>query len=264
VDANQLELALLNLAANARDAMPGGGEIVIAGSEKRVEAVEPGGLPPGNYLVLSVTDTGEGMDEATLAQAMEPFFTTKGVGKGTGLGLPMVHGLAAQSGGRFLLRSVKGVGTVAELWLPRAEAAASAARPESAPAPSAAARRGTVLLVDDDPLVLASTAAMLEDLGHQVLEAASGSAALDLLHAGVPVDLLLTDHAMPGMTGLQLIEAARRARPGLPALLATGYAELQGERPAGLARLPKPFEQEALARAVDACLAGEKVGTAPG
>ncbi|TDH64358.1 response regulator [Dankookia rubra] len=253
-DANQLELAVLNLAANARDAMPGGGEIVISAAGREVLAGEVSGLPAGAYVVLSVTDAGEGMDEATLAQAMEPFFTTKGVGKGTGLGLPMVHGLAAQSGGRFLLRSTLGVGTVAELWLPQAAApAAQRARVAAAPAP---ARRGTLLLVDDDPLVLASTAAMLEDLGHSVVEAASAAEALDRLRGGLAADLVITDYAMPGMTGLELAEALRRLRPGLPVLLATGYAELQGEVPHGLPRLDKPFEQAALARATDACLSG--------
>jgi len=262
VDANQLELALLNLTANARDAMPGGGEIVIAAAEQVVPAGDPAGLPPGRYVVLSVADAGEGMDDATLSQAMEPFFTTKGVGKGTGLGLPMVHGLAAQSGGRFLLRSVKGAGTEAELWLPRAGAMATAPRPTAGPAPRGDARRGTVLLVDDDPLVLASAAAMLEDLGHQVVEAATGAIALDLLRDGRRIDLLVTDFAMPAMTGLQVAAAARQLRPGLPVLLATGYAELEGEGPAGLPWLLKPFEQEALARAVEACLEGVPLGSA--
>jgi signal transduction histidine kinase len=261
VDANQLELALLNLAANARDAMPQGGEIVISAEERQVMPGEPGGLPPGPYVVLSVADAGEGMDEAVLAQAMEPFFTTKGIGKGTGLGLPMVHGFAVQSGGRFTLRSTREVGTVAELWLPRAGAVpAGRAEPQAALMP--VTRRGTVLLVDDDPLVLASTAAMLEDLGHTVLEAASGPAAIEMLRAGSQPDLVITDFAMPGMTGLQLAEAVRRLRPGLPVLLATGYAEMQDAALPGVSRLSKPFEQAALARAVAGCLAG--ASTAPG
>ncbi|MCB4821603.1 ATP-binding protein [Roseicella aerolata] len=261
VDANQLELALLNLVANARDAMPRGGEVAISAEERQVMRGEPGGLPPGPYVVLSVADAGEGMDEAVLAQAMEPFFTTKGVGKGTGLGLPMVHGFAAQSGGRFTLHSARGVGTVAELWLPRA-GAVPAGRPEPQAAPLPATRRGTVLLVDDDPLVLASTAAMLEDLGHVAVEAASGPAAIELLRGGVQADLVITDFAMPGMTGLQLAEAVRRIRPGLPVLLATGYAEVQEAVLPGVPRLPKPFEQAALARAVAECLSG--AGAAPG
>ena len=256
VDANQLELALLNLAVNARDAMPGGGEIAIAAREEDVRTRNADALPAGRYVVLTVADTGEGMDETTLAQAMEPFFTTKGVGKGTGLGLSMVHGLAAQSGGRFLLRSRKGTGTEAELWLPRAEvAAADRAAPRPEP-PSAKPRgRRTVMVVDDDPLVLASAAAMLDDLGHTALEAGSGSEALELLRAGAQVDLVITDYAMPGMTGLQLAEELHRLRPRLAVLLATGYAELQGAAASGLVRLAKPFAQEALAEAMERCSA---------
>jgi signal transduction histidine kinase len=262
VDANQLELALLNLVANARDALPEGGEIRISAEERGVARGEAGALQPGRYVVLQVADAGEGMDEATLAQAIEPFFTTKGLGKGTGLGLSMVHGLAAQSGGRFVLRSAQGEGTVAELWLPRA--AAPVPRRAAAAQPGPSGRQGNILLVDDDPLVLASTAAMLEDLGHRVTEAGSGAEALALLAAGAPVDLLVTDQAMPNMTGLQLTEAARRLRPGLPVLLATGYAELKGEAPPGLMRLGKPFEQDRLALAVEAGLAGDRLDTTAG
>ncbi|MDO9708585.1 ATP-binding protein [Paracraurococcus lichenis] len=253
VDANQLELALLNLVANARDAMPAGGEIVIGAAAREAAPGEAEGLAPGPYVVLSVTDAGEGMDEATLARAMEPFFTTKGTGKGTGLGLAMVHGLAAQSGGRLALRSTHGLGTVAELWLPRA---AAAAEPPAAPgpAPTAAARQASILLVDDDPLVLASTAALIEDMGHVVVEAGSGAAALERLRGGLAPDLVLTDYAMPGLTGVQLAAEIRRLRPGLPVLLATGYAELEGEALAGLPRLAKPFEAPALAQAIAGCL----------
>ncbi len=250
VDPNQLELALLNLVVNARDAMPGGGTITISG---RVAEPEPETLPPGAYTVLSIADTGEGMNEATLARATEPFFTTKPAGKGTGLGLPMVQGLAHGSGGQFLLRSVPGIGTEAELWLPQAPAEA-AAEPVPSPGPAAPPRpmiRRTVLLVDDDPLVLASTRAMLEDLGHVVLEASSGPQALELLRAGRAADLVITDYAMPGMTGVQLATAIRQLRSGLPVLLATGYAEVPGEGDAALPRLEKPFDAEALARATN-------------
>ncbi len=248
VDPNQLELALLNLVVNARDAMPAGGTITITG---RVAEPEPEALPPGAYTVLSVADTGEGMDEATLARATEPFFTTKPAGKGTGLGLPMVQGLALGSGGQFLLRSVPGIGTEAELWLPQAPAE-TAAETAPSPAPAAPPRpvvRRSVLLVDDDPLVLASTRAMLEDLGHAVLEASSGPQALELLRAGRAADLVITDYAMPGMTGVQLATAIRQLRPGLPVLLATGYAEVPSEGEAALPRLEKPFDAEAIARA---------------
>ena len=168
--------------------------------------------------------------------------------------------------GRFLLRSTLGVGTVAELWLPRAEATAPDPSCEATTMVRPPSRRGTLLLVDDDPLVLASTAAMLEDLGHRVIEAASGAEALERLRTSIALDLVITDYAMPGMTGLQLAEALRRLRPGLPVLLATGYAELQGEQDEttnDLPRLAKPFEQAALARATDDCLAGVRAGTEP-
>jgi nitrogen-specific signal transduction histidine kinase/CheY-like chemotaxis protein len=257
VDPNQLELALLNLAMNARDAMPGGGKLTVAARKEWMVSARDGGLPPGSYVVLSVADAGQGMDEATLAHAMEPFFTTKGVGKGTGLGLPMVHGFAAQSGGRLVLQSTPGAGTLAELWLPQADVAAPSALPASVgPEPTAPqpTRRLAVLVVDDDPLVLASTAGMLEDLGHTAVEAESGQEALDLLRGGRQFDLVVADYAMPGMTGLQLADELHRHWPQLPVVLATGYAELQGTAINRLTRLPKPFGQEALAEAIEECL----------
>jgi CheY-like chemotaxis protein len=257
VDPNQLELALLNLAVNARDAMPGGGKLTVTARKEWMVAAREGGLPPGTYVVLSVADTGQGMDEATLARAMEPFFTTKDVGKGTGLGLAMVHGFTAQSGGRLVLQSTPGAGTVAELWLPQADVAAPSALPASAgPEPDAPKPIGglAVLVVDDDPLVLVSTAGMLEDLGHTSVEAKSGQEALGVLRGGRPVDLIVTDYAMPGMTGLQLAEELHRHWPQLPVVLATGYAELQGRAIDRLTRLPKPFGQEALAEAIEECL----------
>jgi PAS domain S-box-containing protein len=250
VDANQLELALLNLAVNARDAMPDGGTITIAAREAAVARDEVPGLGQGRYVCLSVTDTGGGMDEQTLARATEPFFTTKGVGKGTGLGLSMIHGFAEQSGGRLFLRSVPGRGTIAELWLPEAEAGdPGKGTPEAALSPAATTPL-RVLVVDDDPLVLMNTAAMLEDLGHVVAEAASASQALDLLRNAEPFDLVITDQLMPGMSGTQLIAAISRGSPGLPVLLASGYADpTEGER-ADDVRLTKPFGQEELARAI--------------
>ncbi len=249
-DANQLELALLNLVVNARDAMPEGGTVSIGATLP--ERPEAEGL-----IALTVTDTGIGMDAATLAQATEPFFTTKGVGRGTGLGLSMVHGLAVQSGGRLLLHSAPGQGTVAELWLPRAAGVPPQAPPEPAARPVPAPGPGlAVLLVDDDPLVLASTAEMLADLGHSVAEAASAPDALARLEAGDGFDLVITDHAMPGMTGLQMVEVLARRHPGLPVLLATGYAELDAAAETGPFRLTKPFTQEALAQAMQDCLAG--------
>jgi PAS domain S-box-containing protein len=246
-DANQLEMSLLNLAVNARDAMPERGQIVIRAREEKIG--EGQDLEPGSYVCLAVTDTGAGMDEATLKRAMEPFFTTKGVGKGTGLGLSMVHGFAEQSGGRFVLKSVKGQGTTAELWLPVA-----GKEPESAGArQEAPARRQAslaVIAVDDDFLVLTNTVAMLEDLGHTAIAAASGNEALVILEAGHAVDLVITDQAMPHMRGEQLAAAIEAKWPGLPVILATGYAEIEPGAARNLPRLSKPFTQGDLAAAI--------------
>jgi PAS domain S-box-containing protein len=248
-DAAQLEVALLNLAVNARDAMGETGRITIAGAPATVTQAEPGGLTAGDYVRLSVRDTGEGMDEETLARAAEPFFTTKGVGKGTGLGLAMVHGVAAQSGGRLMLESSKGQGTVAELWLPVASAETTAAEPNE-PALLEETPRLKVLAVDDDALVLINTAYMLEDLGHEVVQATSGREALEVLRSGRAIDLVITDQAMPQMTGMQLASFVQAERPGLPVLLATGYAEATPGVDPGLPRLSKPFMQKDLAQAI--------------
>ncbi|MDR7037645.1 PAS domain S-box-containing protein [Methylobacterium sp. BE186] len=257
-DANQLELALLNLTVNARDAMPDGGSITIAARAVLVGADDIAALAPGRYVCLSVSDTGEGMDEETLTRAAEPFFTTKGVGKGTGLGLSMVHGFAEQLGGRLILTSTKGQGTVAELWLP--EAGAGGLRdvvPEADPSLKPL-QPLTMLVVDDDPLVLMNTSAMLEDLGHAVVEAASGPQALRVLARSRSVDLVITDQMMPGMTGAQLIEAIRAEHPALPVILASGYSELPEDGLAGHVRLSKPFGQADLARALSMSLRPER------
>jgi PAS domain S-box-containing protein len=246
-DANQLEIALLNLAVNARDAMPEGGRITIEASERILAPGSDLGLPAGPYLRLAVLDEGTGMDETTLARAAEPFFTTKGVGKGTGLGLPMVHGLAEQSGGRLRLTGRPGCGVCAELWLPQADAVS----PEAPAAPRFAEETARpallVLAVDDDSLVLTNMAAMLEDLGHRALTASSAAEALVVLgdHA---VDLVITDYAMPQMTGLQLASEIQVRKPGLRTILATGYAELPPGADDALPRLSKPFNQAELAR----------------
>lgn len=249
VDANQLELALLNLAVNARDAMPGGGHLTIAAHEETIHSGHRCGIAEGPYVCLSVTDTGEGMDETTRVRAMEPFFTTKGVGKGTGLGLSMVHGLAAQSGGCLMLQSSPHEGTTAEIWLPVAtvrQQPQPAGRDDTEHDHGAVFQRATVLVVDDDPLVLHNTAAMLEDLGHTAIEAASGEEALDYLWKGGVVDLVLTDQAMPRMTGLQMAERIKAHWPGLPVILATGYANPSDDSRLSLPRLSKPFRREAL------------------
>jgi signal transduction histidine kinase len=269
VDANQLELALLNVALNARDAMPDGGSVKITARAERVPPLESASrsgngvtntrglgadspcLPPGEYIQITIIDTGVGMDRVTLAKATEPFFTTKGPGKGTGLGLSMVQGLAAQSGGLLRIHSEPNAGTVVELWLPKASTAAAVLvrSPESTIRP--ATEPCTVLIVDDDTLVMTGTAAMILDLGHTAIEAHSGAEALQMLGSGVKVDVVLTDHAMPAMTGLQLAECIHTRFPGLPIILATGYAELPVDPAAlGIARLAKPCTQHEIAAAI--------------
>ena len=251
-DANQLEMALLNLMVNARDAMPDGGEIVVASREENVADSQGTGLKPGPYICLSVSDTGEGMDKETLRRAMEPFFTTKGLGKGTGLGLSMVHGFAEQSGGRFILHSQHGKGTTAELWLPVAATTAPKIDPadKRKAAPAKRTHSLVVLAVDDDALVLMNTVGMLEDLGHIVFQAYSGTEALDILRREGSVDLVITDQAMPKMTGTQLAKAIRKEWPEMQVVLATGYAEMKPEEEMGLPKLSKPFFEDDLAAAL--------------
>jgi CheY-like chemotaxis protein len=253
VDINQLELALLNLAANSCDAMPRGGRFSIEAHAQRASSTTPGNPRPGSYVVLRVSDTGVGMDESTLARATEPFFTTKGAGKGTGLGLSMVYGFAAQSGGDLVLHSNLGIGTVVELWLPCAKTAPAEATAPSEPVRKQPARRATVLVVDDDRLVLTSTAELLEDLGHTTIEATSGQEALKRFDEGCHIDLVITDYSMPGMTGLQLSKELRRMQPHLPIIIATGYSDLHGNV-ADVGHLVKPFSQAQLADAIDRCL----------
>lgn len=242
-DANQLEMSILNLAVNAKDAMPEGGTLRISMGR---EAICPGhrsGLRTGHYIRMSVADTGTGMDEATLARAAEPFFSTKGIGRGTGLGLSMVHGLASQLGGAITIQSRLGLGTNVELWLPQSIAPSAPA--ETSLPPGSVAVSGTALLVDDEELVRASTADMLNELGYAVIEATSGEDAMNLVHAGQEFDLLVTDHLMPGMSGTELALTIRSLRPGTPVLLVSGYAENAGVS-ADIPRLTKPFRRDEL------------------
>jgi signal transduction histidine kinase/CheY-like chemotaxis protein len=247
VDPNQLELAILNLAINARDAMPSGGAIFI---ETRVETVPPGNrLQAGDYICVSVRDTGVGMDRQTLLRAVEPFFSTKGMGEGTGLGLSMIHGLAAQLGGALELSSSPGGGTTASIWLPVSTEAPIPADAE-VPGIVAAPHRATILLVDDEELVRTGTAEMLGDLGYDVVQAASGAEALRLLRSGCEPDILVTDYLMPGMNGVDLIENATAIAPTVRPMLITGYSDIAAGRGANLPRLQKPFRQGELARRV--------------
>jgi PAS domain S-box-containing protein len=249
VDASQLEMAILNLAVNARDALDGQGRLSI--NVTKVEKDVPRDLPEGDYLSVSVIDDGPGMDEQTLSQATEPFFTTKGVGKGTGLGLSMVHGLAKQSGGAFRLKSAPGKGTTAEILLP-----STSERPAVIPDRAASQQQAVryqdstlrILVVDDDVLVLMGTVGVLEDMGHDVLDAANGHEALSLLSENSDIDLIITDQGMPGMTGVQLSEKIAAQRPDIPIILCTGYGELpEGSYRHMAARLAKPFADKQLA-----------------
>lgn len=246
VDPGQLELALLNLAVNARDAMSGGGTLTFTAMVEQVGPGHPQPLRHGAYVRICVGDDGCGMDEETLKRCIEPFFSTKGIGKGTGLGLSMVHGLAAQSGGTLLLMSQPAVGTQAEIWLPVADAPAVRIEGLSSQTPQAT-RAATILLVDDEELVRAGTADMLASLGHRVVQARSGNEALGLVDSRPDVDLMITDYLMPGMNGADLAAEASRRRPGLPILLATGYANLAGGQMPNLPLLAKPFRQAELA-----------------
>ena len=252
VDPDQLELALLNLCINARDAMPAGGTITLATAEVRVAADEVPELAPGHYVRVCVTDTGSGMSPEVLARVLEPFFTTKEVGKGTGLGLPMVYGLVRQSGGGLTIESAPGQGTRVALFLP---AAAGEGEAEPAEARDAAQARAParVLVVDDDTTVREVTAGFLSDLGHHVVEAPDGEVALRLLEGDATVNLMVADFAMPRMNGAELAERARRLRPGLAVLLVTGYAEL-GMLAPDIPVLQKPYRQVELAERVAALL----------
>lgn len=248
VDPSQLELAILNLAINARDAMPNGGTVTIAAHGAGEE--ERRGLPPGRYVAVTVSDTGMGMDDATLSQATDPFFTTKAADKGTGLGLSMVHGFAAQSGGALQLASKVGVGTKATIVLPEGAPIVEEAF-ISGPQP---AKAMSVLLVDDDEAVRSSTAEMLRQGGHQVREAGGVEEALAFLARKPEVDVVVTDYLMPGRSGADLIRALRQDADPLPVLLITGYINTSGDVPLDVPKLAKPYRSEELLLALAAVL----------
>jgi len=244
VDPNQLELAILNLALNARDAMPLGGTLRIAAEHGRAETgVSPPDLSSGNYLVLSVSDTGIGMSSETLARAFEPYFTTKEAGRGSGLGLSIVHGFAVQSGGALRITSSLGDGTNVDLWLPRAEGDAIKANDPAPERPITEPSQSRILVCDDDADVRAVVGEFLRDSGYVVWEAENPFLALEILEREWPIDLLIADYAMPEMNGLAVIDRAQAHYHGLRVLLMSGHAEiLQAGGGSGIPLLTKPFK----------------------
>ncbi len=261
-DPNQLESALLSLVINARDAMPGGGRLaietanaVLADRRGAPRSVPASNVSPGDYVVLTVTDTGAGMAPAVLARAFDPFFTTKPLGQGTGLGLSMIHGFVQQSGGQVRLRSAEGQGTTVAIYLPRHTGTANGARARADADPSQAKASAVVLVVEDDPAMCALVVEVLSELGYTVLKAGDGRSGMDVVQAATRIDLLLTDVGLPGgMNGRQLADAARQRRPGLKVLFITGYAEgvTAGDSllDEGMQVLTKPFRVAALAARV--------------
>jgi CheY-like chemotaxis protein len=257
VDPTQIELVILNLAINARDAMPGGGELTIA--TRNVTLPPPhsaDALPAGDYVTIRVSDSGVGMTPEVLAKAFEPFFTTKQVGAGSGLGLSQVFGTARQSGGDVTIASEPGRGTAVTLFLPRAPAPAPSVAAAAPPRASQPAERRLVLLVDDDDAVRATTADMLRQLGFAVIEADGGRAALEQLRHEPEIAVLLTDVVMPDMNGPALAAAAAALRPGLPVVFLSGYSDLAGiTGGAALGRLvSKPYRPAELSEQIEAAL----------
>ncbi|MCA1200184.1 PAS domain-containing protein [Sphingomonas sp. R647] len=247
-DANQIEMALLNLSVNARDAMPEGGTLRISVGRATDRPDRPAMLPNDEFVFLCVRDTGVGMDEQTRQRAIEPFFSTKGIGKGTGLGLSMAHGLAAQLGGALSIDSQPGTGTEICLWLPQSEAAAKA--PQAEPRVTSILAGGRVLLVDDEDEVRESTAQMLEDLNFELTIASSAVEAWEMIRTGFLPEILITDHLMPQMSGCQLALATRRVSPSTRILVISGYTEGDGIDPS-LPLLAKPFAKADLALALE-------------
>ena len=265
-DRTQLESVMLNLCINARDAMPDGGDLFIRTSRLQVTddpASRVDDLPRGDYAVLSVIDTGTGMDEATLARCVEPFFTTKEPGKGSGLGLSQVVGFVHQCGGTVRIDSKPGQGTAIDVILPKIAAIdAAAANDEGPPSPPSLAA-GTVLLVDDDPDVLSSTAQLLEALGYGVIAAASAEEAMSIVLGGRPFDVLVTDFAMPKMNGADLIRDAQQHRRKITAIMVSGYSDFEAmrEQLPGVTVLRKPVELSQLLQAVETAIHAHRTDT---
>jgi CheY-like chemotaxis protein len=254
-DPHQLESAILNLAINARDAMPEGGKLIIETCNAHLDAAYAARLRdarPGQYVCVAVSDTGTGMDLETVARAFEPFFTTKPIGQGTGLGLSMIYGFARQSDGYARIYSEPGQGTTVKLYLPRSSGdVEDAAELPGEAAARASAAGETVLVVEDEAVVRGLVVEVLSDLGYNVLEAEDGPGGVALLGAGRPIDLLITDMGLPGLNGRQVAEAGRALQPSLKVLFMTGYAEnaalASGFLERGMAMITKPFAMESLA-----------------
>jgi CheY-like chemotaxis protein len=251
VDLGELELALVNVAVNARDAMPEGGTITLSARNVVLKPGSAAGSLDGDFVALAVIDTGTGMPAETVLRVFEPFFTTKPVGKGTGLGLSQVHGFAAQSGGAVTVSSEVGRGTAVTIYLPRARAEATAGAGEAA-APASGQAQGTVLVVEDSREVADVTSALLEQLGYRVVRAENAAEALRHLQQGIEFDLLLSDIVMPGsVDGLGLAEICRERFPDIPVLLTSGYSDAAQAADGRFDILRKPFELSALERAIE-------------
>jgi hypothetical protein len=259
-DPNQLESALLNLAINARDAMPDGGKLVIATSNARIESVtaETPALSPGDYVCVAVTDSGVGMDAEVAARAFDPFFTTKPIGQGTGLGLSMIYGFARQSNGHATIDSKMEQGTTVRLYLPRHHGDVAMPHASTVRKIGQAASGKTVLVIEDEPVVRAVVIEMLAEQGYRTLEAVDGPAGVKILRSGELIDMLVTDIGLPGMNGRQVADQARETRPGLRILFITGYAESaamsEGFLQPGMELITKPFDLDHLAQRIRAMI----------
>ncbi|WP_079565578.1 PAS domain-containing hybrid sensor histidine kinase/response regulator [Bradyrhizobium erythrophlei] len=261
-DPNQLESALLNLAINARDAMPDGGRLTFATANARLDSVtaDTPALAPGDYVSITVTDTGVGMSAEVAARAFDPFFTTKPIGQGTGLGLSMIYGFARQSNGHATIDSTIGRGTTVRLYLPRHHGDVAAAQASVARAAEHAAIGETVLVIEDEPVVRAVVLEMVAEQGYRTLEAVDGPSGLKVLRSNARIDLLVTDVGLPGMNGRQVADQARETRPDLKILFITGYAEsaaiADGFLQPGMEMITKPFDLDHLAQRIRAMISG--------
>jgi PAS domain S-box-containing protein len=261
-DPNQLESALLNLAINARDAMPDGGKLTISAANARLDSVtaDTPALAPGDYICIAVRDSGVGMSAEVAARAFDPFFTTKPIGQGTGLGLSMIYGFARQSNGHATIDSKLGQGTTVRLYLPRHHGGAAAEQASATAAAEHAATGETVLVVEDEPVVRGVILEMLAEQGYRTLDAVDGLSGMRILRSRERIDLLVTDVGLPGMNGRQLADQARETRPGLKILFITGYAEsvaiADGFLQPGMEMITKPFDLENLSQRIRAMISG--------